>query len=122
MNKSIVDWLTSKPFRSDASGIFGPTRDGWTLIDRLAELIHVNGGPEVRGWGYISSGNPLYGRSGLEQHEALELHAAWAFACGWCEGQPEPTLALAELQRAIETTWEACEAALPERQVTDAAS
>lgn len=43
-----------------------------TVLDRIAELVEVNQGFHVRGWGYII-GCEVYGRTGLEQEEALEL-------------------------------------------------
>lgn len=44
----------------------------YTVLDRLAELIAVNGGLKVHGWGCHGGGGP-YGRTGLSQEEALEL-------------------------------------------------
>lgn len=113
-NKSVVEWFRSKPYDDSSRDMdMGPPRDGWNWLDRLAELVHVNGGPNVRGWGFISSGNRLYGRFGLEQNEAMSLMSQWAFATGWCEGQPEPKEAFDELAKAIDETWKAREASLP---------
>lgn len=58
-----------------------PLDDGRTVLSRFAELIEVNGGLRVCGWGFMSSGG-IYGRRGLEQEEALEL----LFMSGMLEG------------------------------------
>jgi hypothetical protein len=46
--------------------------NGCIRVQRLAELVEVNGSFYVHGWGYIRGGG-IYGRHGLEQDEALEL-------------------------------------------------
>lgn len=58
-----------------------PLRDGRTVLSRLAELIEVNGGLRIGGWGMIAGGG-IYGRHGLDQEEALEL----LFMSGMLEG------------------------------------
>ena len=57
------EWLASK------------NKNGEAIGDRLAELFAVNGGNlRVSGWGFVhyGEGSP-YGRTGLDQDEALEL-------------------------------------------------
>lgn len=61
MNARIEEWLASLS-RSE----------GKTRLERIAELVAVNGGLQVMGYGFISGGGP-YGRQGLEQEEAFEL-------------------------------------------------
>lgn len=57
---TLIEWLNR------------PYGDG-IILDRLAELIGVNGGRMiVNGWGYISYSGP-FGRTGLDQHEAFQL-------------------------------------------------
>jgi hypothetical protein len=48
-------------------------------IERLAELVYVNGGMSIRGWGVVRGGD-LYGRIGLEDdEEAIQLSAFSGF-------------------------------------------
>jgi len=54
--------------------------NGCRRIERFAKLIGVNGGLTVRGWGVTQGGGP-YGRTGLEQNEALELIGVAGFCC-----------------------------------------
>jgi len=49
-----------------------PAERRCTRIERLAELIFVNGGLDVGSWGSISFGGP-YGRHGLTSDEANEM-------------------------------------------------
>ena len=58
------------------------------VVERLAELIEVNGGLDVRGWGYISGGG-IYGRHGLEQAEACELMTLGSIYRGMIIARPE---------------------------------
>lgn len=59
---TIISWL-------DAPQVPGGTT---TNLQRLAELVAVNGGFRVRGYGMIQIGGP-YGRYGLTDDEAHEL-------------------------------------------------
>ena len=54
---------------------------GPTFLERMAELISVNGGLNVSGWGVTQSGG-TYGRQGLNQGEALELLKINGFLLG----------------------------------------
>jgi hypothetical protein len=56
-----MEWLSSK------------ANDNQTRLQRIAELVAVNGGLQVRGYGFISFGGGPYGRQGLEMEEAHEL-------------------------------------------------
>lgn len=60
---TLLEWLDTSPSPAVS----------WTLKERLAELIAVNGGIDVRGWGIQHVGSGPYGRMGLTQEEALEL-------------------------------------------------
>lgn len=42
-------------------------------IERIAELLSVNGSMDVARWGVITYGPGLYGRKGLDQDEAMEF-------------------------------------------------
>lgn len=58
---TVFDWLDK------------PTDCGTTVLQRLAELVMVNGGKlEVREIGRVESGG-IYGRIGLTMQEAAEL-------------------------------------------------
>lgn len=72
-----------------------------TVVQRLALLVRRNGGFNVRGWGYISGGG-LYGHSGLEQDEAMELIHLGGVLTGFylCGADPQETV------RAIESEWQ----------------
>lgn len=65
----------------------GPTVE-MTRGARLAELIGVNGGQYVNGWG-ITSGGGLYGHMGLTQDEAMELIETNSFVQGVMFAVPE---------------------------------
>lgn len=49
-----------------------PTDEHVSNLARFAELVGVNLSFDVRGWGVTASGG-VYGRTGLNQEEALEL-------------------------------------------------
>lgn len=84
--------------------------DGRTNVSRLAELMHVNGGLLVRGWGVICGGGGPYGRGGLDQNEAMELIFLGGVVEGFMiAGTPFETLkgaVDAEIQR-VTKEWEA---------------
>lgn len=61
---TLKEWLESRPISGSDTRV----------VERLAELICVNGGAmSVSGWGCTSFCGGPYGRSGLEQEEALQL-------------------------------------------------
>ena len=62
-------WLESECNGPEAGG----GRRTVKTIDLIAELIGVNGGLDVHGWGMISYGGGPWGRMGLDQEEALLL-------------------------------------------------
>jgi len=72
------------------------------FIERLAELINVNGGTNVSGWGVITSGG-RYGRTGLEQDEALELLGMSMFVSGVTYRDQD---AVAFYKQRIKECWE----------------
>lgn len=76
-----IEWL-SQPMRPNSYPV--PGADEPTRLQVYAMLVAVNGGREVRGWG-VQVGCGLYGRSGLDQDEALALMQLDAFVCGMLE-------------------------------------
>lgn len=70
-------WLTEEIEWRDALGntIRGPRHL------RLCWLTFANGGPQIRGWGVISS-FPNGHQQGLDQNDALELMQLYAFVNG----------------------------------------
>jgi len=87
-------------------------------IERLAELIAVNAGSmRVRGWGCIGGGDGPYGRTGLDQDEAMEL-MSWEGFMAAVE-LLDPAWGL-EIEQEVEAIWIAEKAKRAEQQQPEA--
>lgn len=84
-------WLGPGPFGGPVTPGLVPAVP--TRLQVYVALCSMNGGGHVHGWG-VQTNDGLYGRSGLEQEEALCLISLHSFINGWCAaaaaaGQPE---------------------------------